>query len=152
MVDPAPQHLIELKQIIYPEVKTKADDLPVSSGEWALSSEQRLTFTVELMDNDSIQDLLIMTPHLYRSSKEGRERAGQLDKLSLTADIWSEYLPPTEAALRCALLCYPVLLLLLRATGIIWSVVVIRLCVMDFFWRWNGFGQQRGFAAIRRGL
>lgn len=88
MVDPAPQHLIELKRIIYPEVKTKADDLPVSSAEWALSSEQRLTFTVELTDNDSIQDLLIMTPHLYRSSKEGRERAGQLDKLSLTADIW----------------------------------------------------------------
>ncbi|WP_404397730.1 putative RNA methyltransferase [Idiomarina loihiensis] len=88
MVDPAGDHLKELKAIIYSEIKTKSDNLPVNSEYWSLASEQRVTFKFELNNNDTIKNLLTMTPHLYRSSADGRERAGAISSLQLTADVW----------------------------------------------------------------
>lgn len=88
MVDPAGDHLKELKAIIYSEIKTKSANLPVNSEYWSLASEQRATFQFELNNNEVVQNLLTMTPHLYRSSAEGRERAGALSSLQLTADVW----------------------------------------------------------------
>lgn len=88
MVDPASEHLIELKRIIYPEIKNKSEQLPVSGDVWTLDSEERVSFQVELPDNETIHDLLTMTPHFYRANKEGRERAEKLQSLTLTADVW----------------------------------------------------------------
>ncbi|MFD2631359.1 putative RNA methyltransferase [Idiomarina piscisalsi] len=88
MVDPASEHLIELKRIIYPEIKAKSEHLPVSEKGWVLSSEERISFKVELPDTEAVHDLLTMTPHLYRASKEGRERAEKLQCLTITADVW----------------------------------------------------------------
>jgi len=88
MVDPAGDHLKELKAIIYSEIKTKSDSLPVNSEYWFLASEQRVTFQFELNTNEAVQNLLTMTPHLYRSSAEGRKRAEVLSSLQLTADVW----------------------------------------------------------------
>lgn len=87
MVDPAPDHLAELKQVIYDEVKDKSASLPLSDA-WQLASEQRVTFSVELPSRDAIQDLLAMTPHLYRASSAGRARAEALTSLTLTVDVW----------------------------------------------------------------
>lgn len=88
MVDPASEHLIELKRIIYPELKSKSEQLPVSEATWKLCSEERVSFPVNLPDTEAVHDLLTMTPHLYRASKEGRERAERLQSLTLTADVW----------------------------------------------------------------
>ena len=88
MVDPASEHLIELKRIIYPEIKAKSEHLPVSEKGWVLSSEERISFKVELPDTEAVHDLLTMTPHLYRASKEGREKAEKLQRLAITADVW----------------------------------------------------------------
>ena len=88
MVDPASEHLIELKRIIYPEIKAKSEHLPVSEKGWVLSSEERISFKVELPDTEAVHDLLTMTPHLYRASKEGREKAEKLQRLAITADAW----------------------------------------------------------------
>lgn len=87
MVDPAPGHLHELKQVIYDEVKEKPSSLPVSE-KWQLVSEQRVTFSVTLPSRDVIHDLLAMTPHLYRVSSAGRERAEALTSLTVTVDVW----------------------------------------------------------------
>tara|TARA_B100002019_G_scaffold289949_1_gene306630 strand:- start:1684 stop:2514 length:831 start_codon:yes stop_codon:yes gene_type:complete len=88
MVDPAENHLKELKTIIYPELKSKSDRLPINDSDFELSSEQHVNFQVELNNNESIKKLLTMTPHLYRASKEGRERAEKLQNLTITADAW----------------------------------------------------------------
>ncbi|MDN7138088.1 methyltransferase domain-containing protein [Pseudidiomarina sp. 1ASP75-14] len=88
MVDPAADHLRELKQVIYAEVKTKPYQLPVSLDDWQLKSEQRITFSVTLPTQAAIHNLLTMTPHLYRASNEGRDRAEALSELSLTIDVW----------------------------------------------------------------
>ncbi|WP_258240886.1 putative RNA methyltransferase [Pseudidiomarina homiensis] len=87
MVDPAPSHLHELKQVIYDEVKEKPGSLPVSDA-WTLVSEERVTFSVELPSREVIHDLLAMTPHLYRTSSAGRARAEALTSLTVTVDIW----------------------------------------------------------------
>lgn len=87
MVDPAPGHLRELKQVIYDEVKDKPANLPISDT-WPLASEQRVTFSVELPSRDMIHDLLAMTPHLYRASSSGRARAEALTSLTVTVDVW----------------------------------------------------------------
>lgn len=88
MVDPAAEHLLELKQVIYPEVKRKPQQLPVSSLNWQLTNEERLTFSVTLPSNQAVRDLLVMTPHLYRASSEGRARAEALSELTVTVDVW----------------------------------------------------------------
>ncbi|MGM0631098.1 MAG: putative RNA methyltransferase [Pseudomonadota bacterium] len=88
MVDPAGDHLTELKAIIYSEIKTKNEVLPITDSAFELTSEQQVTFPVSLASNQAIKDLLTMTPHLYRTSAEGRERAEALSSLELTADVW----------------------------------------------------------------
>ena len=88
MVDPAVDHLKELKAIIYSELKNKNQTLPITDSDFNLISEQQVTFPVSLTSNQAIKDLLTMTPHLYRSSAEGREEVSKLESLDLTADIW----------------------------------------------------------------
>jgi len=88
MVDPAENHLTELKSIIYSELKSKSETLPITGSDYELTSEQRVNFQVELNNNESIKNLLTMTPHFYRASKEGRERAEKLQRLAITADAW----------------------------------------------------------------
>ncbi|MFC0445513.1 putative RNA methyltransferase [Pseudidiomarina halophila] len=88
MVDPAPDHLSELKQVIYSEVKAKPHQLPISLDDWQLKSEQRVTFSVTLPTQAAIHNLLTMTPHLYRASNEGRARAEALTELTVTVDVW----------------------------------------------------------------
>lgn len=87
MVDPAPEHLHELKRVIYDDVKEKPPHRPVSDA-WTLNSEQRLSAKVTLPTSAAIQDLLVMTPHLYRASTAGRARAEALTSLTVTIDAW----------------------------------------------------------------
>lgn len=88
MVDPAQEHLIELKHIIYPQVNSKPEQLPVPTDTWQLLDEQRLTFTITLNQREHIQHLLAMTPHFYRATNEGRARAEGLEQITVTADMW----------------------------------------------------------------
>lgn len=88
MVDPASNHLHELKQIIYPEIKDKPAQLPINDNRWTMLEEKRVSYSVTLPDNDTIRDLLTMTPHLYRSSYAGRERAEALKELDMSVDVW----------------------------------------------------------------
>ncbi len=95
MLDPAAQHLQELKQIIYPNVHEKEYQLPLPTAEWQLEHEQRVTFQFTLPNPQAIHNLLVMTPHLYRASAEGRARAESLHTLTLTADAWLRVFTPT---------------------------------------------------------
>lgn len=89
LVEPGPDHLIELRKIIYREVKASglqdlahAEDLGFS-----IVDSQQLQFKTEAINNDHINSLLIMTPHFYRAFSEGREAASILPKLELTVDV-----------------------------------------------------------------
>lgn len=80
----AQDHLLGLKSIIYPELKLKEkDSVPDLPGfELVKSVPIRFDFTVE---GQQVQNLLSMTPHVYRISKEGAARLAATEILSDTA-------------------------------------------------------------------
>ena len=77
-------HLLGLKSIIYPELKFKEkDSVPDLPGFARIKTVPiRFTFTVE---GAQVQNLLSMTPHLYRISKEGAARLAATEMLTDTA-------------------------------------------------------------------
>ena len=80
----AEDHLLGLKNIIYPELHHKekftTPDIP---GFCLVESRPvRFTFTVE---GQQVQNLLSMTPHVYRIGKEGAQRLRQTETLTDTA-------------------------------------------------------------------
>lgn len=80
----AQDHLLGLKSIIYPELKLKekiaVPDLP--GFRLVKSVPIRFEFTVE---GEQVQNLLSMTPHVYRISREGAARLVATEKLTDTA-------------------------------------------------------------------
>ncbi len=101
IVDPGPEHLKELREIIYPEIK-KSYPVPALQTEktgFSLVNNEVLQFKVSLNNNEQINNLLIMTPHFYRASKAGREVACNLPQLALTVDVVFSVLQKTQVFL-----------------------------------------------------
>jgi 23S rRNA (guanine745-N1)-methyltransferase len=89
VLDPGPDHLMELREIIYPEVK-RAELVSVQAAidtGFSLEREDRLELTFKLTSASAIHDLLAMTPHGYRMSIEGRKRAQDLENLQGRASV-----------------------------------------------------------------
>ena len=89
LVDPGPDHLIELREIIYPTV-TRSESTPQAAAQaagYALQREQILRFQLTLDSQRAIQDLLAMTPHAHRLSQAGREALARRSALTVTADV-----------------------------------------------------------------
>ena len=80
----AQDHLLGLKNIIYPELKLKQkDSVPKLPGFSLVKTVPiRFSFTVE---GEQVQNLLSMTPHVYRISKEGALRLAETRRLTDTA-------------------------------------------------------------------
>ncbi|MGB4063684.1 MAG: methyltransferase domain-containing protein [Azonexus sp.] len=86
-VDAGPDHLRELREIIYPALKPeRAADTQVPAGFCHLSTEI-VRFQLAIDGAEQIADLLAMTPHLYRASAEGRARAAALTALAVSVDV-----------------------------------------------------------------
>ena len=89
----AEDHLLGLKSIIYPELthKPKQTVPKVPGFRLAESRAVRFTFTVE---GQQVQNLLSMTPHVYRISKSGADRLRQTQSLTDTAScVLNLYIP-----------------------------------------------------------
>ena len=80
----AEDHLLGLKSIIYPELKFKEKNtVPEVPGfELVKSVPIRFTFTVE---GEQVRNLLGMTPHVFRITKEGAAHLAATEKLTDTA-------------------------------------------------------------------
>jgi len=86
-VDAGPDHLRELREIIYPALKPERPaDTQLPAGFGWLSTET-VRFPLAIDGAEQIADLLAMTPHLYRASAEGRARAAALSALAVTVDV-----------------------------------------------------------------
>lgn len=85
-VEAGPNHLRELREIIYPTLKPeRSTEAEVLEG-FIHHSSERVSYSLALNGSDEIADLLAMTPHLYRASAEGRARAAALETLVATVD------------------------------------------------------------------
>lgn len=92
----AEDHLLGLKSIIYPELHHKEkDSVPRLPGfRLAESRPLRFPFTVE---GKQVQNLLSMTPHVYRIGKEGADRLRQTQRLTDTAScVLNLYIPEKD--------------------------------------------------------
>ena len=89
LVEPGPDHLKELRDIIYTEVKqTPPQDLSKAKAMgFLIESSEPLQFETGPLNNEKINQLLLMTPHFYRATKEGKEAASKLNELNLTIDV-----------------------------------------------------------------
>lgn len=86
-VDAGPDHLRELREIIYPTLKPeRTAEVPVPEG-FAEPFAEAVRYSLDIKGAEQIADLLAMTPHLYRASAEGRARAAALSALSVTVDV-----------------------------------------------------------------
>ena len=80
----AEDHLLGLKGIIYDTLTHKEkDSVPALEGFTLVETRNvKFTFTVE---GNQVQNLLSMTPHVYRISKEGANRLAATERLTDTA-------------------------------------------------------------------
>ena len=89
MVEAGPQHLIELRQVIYADVKQAGlPDLSAAEQQgFEMLLQDELSYSIALRGQAQIADLLLMTPHLFRANQEGKQRAAALDQIDLTVDV-----------------------------------------------------------------
>ena len=89
LVDPAADHLLELREIIYPTVQrsTPPSLAQAEAAGYRLKHEQELRFAVTLTDTEAIQDLLAMTPHAHRMPQDRRQALAELSTLSVTVNV-----------------------------------------------------------------
>lgn len=96
-VDAEATHLLELREIIYPEV-TMAAALPAAEAlarGWQLDRTQLLTWRVHLATPAAIEDVLAMTPHAHRITASGRAALAERTQLTLTMSVaMREWRPP----------------------------------------------------------
>jgi 23S rRNA (guanine745-N1)-methyltransferase len=88
VVWPGPDHLIELRRLIYAEVKNRHYDpaeqlLPLFDA----VQQDSLEFDIDIDSPEGIRDLLAMTPHGQRISAEARQRLLDKGSLRCHADI-----------------------------------------------------------------
>ncbi|MDI3323766.1 methyltransferase domain-containing protein [Pontibacterium granulatum] len=82
------QHLIELRELIYDEVRpSRYDPVQQLAPLFALESITEVNYDFALDDNHSIQTLLGMTPHSQRMPQAKREQFAELASLQLTLDV-----------------------------------------------------------------
>jgi 23S rRNA (guanine745-N1)-methyltransferase len=94
MVDPGPDHLRELREVIYPALKEREESGPGHPETFQLLSTDAVTQTLMLEGEQNIADLLAMTPHLYRAPASGIEKARALSRLEVTIDVRVRVLLP----------------------------------------------------------
>ncbi len=89
LVEPGPDHLQELRQVTYAQLNKT--ELSTLDDAFAMGfkqvDEQALRFNTPALSNETLKDLLLMTPHFFRATQQGREAAAKLDNVSLTVDV-----------------------------------------------------------------
>ncbi|AFY73256.1 methylase involved in ubiquinone/menaquinone biosynthesis [Synechococcus sp. PCC 7502] len=91
MVDPAPNHLMELRQLIYPELKSKTSTVQTLPSKgfngFNLVESYHLTYKAKVENSQAVQDLFLMTPHYFRSPPTAKTTIAALQELEFTVDV-----------------------------------------------------------------
>ncbi|MBP3313498.1 MAG: methyltransferase domain-containing protein [Oscillospiraceae bacterium] len=80
-------HLLGLKEIIYPQLLLKEENLAPQYEDFTLEREIPVDFSFTLTSSAMVQNLLAMTPHFWRISKDGALRTAETQSLTDTARV-----------------------------------------------------------------
>ena len=89
LIDPGPDHLIELREIIYPRVEKSEPpsvERALAAG-FSVARQDRVRFRAEIPQREALADLVAMTPHAHRMTAPGRAALEQIDALAVTVDV-----------------------------------------------------------------
>ena len=81
-VTAGPEHLLALRRLIYPEIREHGAGRPETLEGFRLERTETVEFPIALSGNRQVQDLLAMTPHFMRISKEGADRVRTAESLT----------------------------------------------------------------------
>jgi len=84
-VAPGPEHLQQLKARLYDKPQFHKE--PAAPDGFVELARDRLNFTLELSNNEQVEQLLGMTPFAWQSSPQKLEQIRQLDGLEVQADF-----------------------------------------------------------------
>lgn len=84
-----PQHLIELREILYPSVKYSESKLlqQAADADFLAGELSTVEFTTAPLSQLEINQLLTMTPHLFRATAAGKARAARLEQFPVTVQV-----------------------------------------------------------------
>ena len=88
-VNTGPQHLMQLREVIYDDVKAESFT-PVSKmaeAGFIAVDEQKLTYEVTVPGGEPLIALFNMTPHRWKVSPERAEKLQTIDSLTLEIDV-----------------------------------------------------------------
>lgn len=85
-LDAGENHLIELRRVIYDEIKPYSEKPGIVHTQLTKISQSNFTYEITL-DKQQIAQLMCMTPHLYRTKASGKQRLAELDSITLTIDV-----------------------------------------------------------------
>ncbi|MDD2884120.1 MAG: methyltransferase domain-containing protein [Dechloromonas sp.] len=86
-VDAGPEHLRQLREIIYPALKAERCGPLAPPPGFDLAHSETISYELPIAGQSEIADLLAMTPHLYKATAEGKARAAALTAITLTVDV-----------------------------------------------------------------
>jgi len=89
LVEPAADHLIQLRQVIYPRLKTskRPPRAPIEAAQLALVEQSPIRFDTHTVATPNLDDLLKMTPHFFRIAAAGKQAVSRLQSMILTVDM-----------------------------------------------------------------
>ncbi|MBK6657847.1 MAG: hypothetical protein IPG43_06735 [Proteobacteria bacterium] len=96
-VDADVDHLIELREIIYPAVAPGAGEPARDAVQlgWRVNRSRQLRYRIHLDTAAAIHDLVAMTPHVHRMSADGRAALAKCARLVVTMSmVMREWSPP----------------------------------------------------------
>ncbi|PID64273.1 MAG: hypothetical protein CR977_04100, partial [Gammaproteobacteria bacterium] len=85
-IEAGEQHLQELRRLIYPTLKPYRQKAGLSTQYFTRQKQTAINYQVPLNDKQ-LQQLMLMTPHLYRASREGKAAVAALTNLTVTVDV-----------------------------------------------------------------
>lgn len=80
-------HLSALKNIIYPEILDKEKNLQPQLDGFTLLHSETLCFDFSVESAEMLQNLLYMTPHVWRISKDAAQTLAQTERLEDRAEV-----------------------------------------------------------------
>ena len=86
-VNTGEKHLIELREKLYDKItKVEFDPIKNMGEDFELIDQQQVNYQNTLSSQQQIQDLLLMTPHNWRTKAENKESLSSLEELTVTID------------------------------------------------------------------